>query len=96
MDLTNYKPPVREKVDGPRTYREKLLTDILEKINECRAKGGFTAFTYPRLAKLLKGYNEVQLQTLLVDCTCDHIPFTALFFTKVKPRKDVKRNTSEV
>src|SRR5687767_14136360 len=86
MNLQNYKLPTRRKaVQGEaRTYREHLLTTFLEKINECRKQGGFVAFSYPRLAKLLKGYNEVQLQTLLVECTTPQIPFTALFFSKVK------------
>jgi len=40
----------RKPVKGePRTYREKLLMDFLEKINECRSAGGFTSFTYARL-----------------------------------------------
>jgi hypothetical protein len=43
------------------------------------------------LAKLLKGRNEVQLKALLGDCTNDTIPFTALFFSKVKPRKFTQR-----
>lgn len=68
----------------PRTYREKLLSDFLLKINECRAAGGFNPITFGRLARMLKGYSSVQLKVLYDDCTCPHIAFSALFFSKIK------------
>jgi hypothetical protein len=74
------KPPKGEA----RTYRENLLDNFLLKINQSREGTKYPPYTYPRLAKLLKGKNEVQLKVLYEDCLADHIPFTALFFSKIK------------
>ena len=85
MNLDNYQRPTRRQaIKGEaRTYREKLVTDFMEKLNECRKAGGFVPMSYPRVAKMLKGYDEVQLQRLYGDCMGAR-SFSALFFSKIK------------
>lgn len=85
--------PARPPATGePRTYREKLLTDFLDKINQARKADGFPALSYGRLAKLVEGWNEVQLKCLYDDCSGEHVrSFSALFWSKVQPKKNGQR-----
>lgn len=84
--LTKYQTRTTSKrpVGEARTYREKLVSDIQERLNECRTKAGYSPMSYPRVAKMVKGFDEVQLKRLYDDCICPTIPFSALFFSKLK------------
>lgn len=70
MDLSKYQLPARaEKKKGePRTQREELLDKFLSRLNTDRVKAGYQPLTFPRLARMLKGFSDHQLHTLYREC----------------------------
>ena len=76
MDLSNYQQPKKqekkkEKKRGEaRTQQQELIDKFILSLNTpSREKAGYRPYTYPRVARMLKGLDNHQLFILHNDCS---------------------------
>lgn len=70
----------------PRNEREEIVGMFLDRLNFYRSSARFPAYTYPRLAKMLKGKTTSELHALFKQCETAR-SFSAFFHWALKPQK---------
>lgn len=74
------------------TERGEFLTYFLEQLNPPRVRDGYRALTIGRLSRDLQGIPTKDLYVLKKKCEearGNGLPFGAIFWTEIRPKKEV-------